>query len=522
MLNLSMVVEHSARLDPEREAVVSGATRLTYRELNAMASQVANVLRALGIAPGESVALSCPNIAWFPIAYYGILKTGAVVVPLNTLLKEREIAYHLRDCDARAYLCFEGTADLPMAAYGHAAFLAASECRHFVPIMAKSDAPSCIAGAATLGELMREQPAHAESTLRNSDDTAVMLYTSGTTGQPKGAELTHSNMLTNAQFARELLPSRDGVPARTIGVLPLFHSFGQTVVMNGQMLAGNTIVLLPRFEPAATLELMLRERVNNFAGVPTMYWSLLTYVQQHPGLDVSALATQLHSCGSGGAPIPVEILHAFDRTFGVEILEGYGLSETSPVATFNQRGRPRKPGSIGTPVFGCEIRIVDGADVEVPVGEAGELVVRGCNVMKGYYNRPDATAEAMRGGWFHTGDVARADADGFLYICDRIKDVILRGGMNVYPREVEEVLITHPDISLVAVIGVPHEELGEEVKAFVQRMPGSTLDASELIAWAREQMAAFKYPREVTFVESFPMTSTGKILKRELRTTPAG
>ena len=300
-------------------------------------------------------------------------------------------------------------------------------------------------------------------------------------------------------------------------MLPLFHSFGQTSVMNASLYHGSRVVLVPRFEPGAVLEAMVRERVNAFAGVPTMYWALLRHVEAH-AVDATPIAAHLRACLSGGAPIPVEILHAFDRRFGVQILEGYGLSETSPVATFNQSGRPRKPGSIGLPIWGCEVRVVDADDRDVPPETLGEIVIRGHNVMKGYYKRPEATAEAMRGGWFHTGDVARMDADGYLYIADRVKDMIIRGGLNVYPREVEEVLHTHPAVSIASVIGVPHAEHGEEVMAFVVRKPDAELTEAALVAWARETMAAYKYPRTITFVDALPMTATGKVLKRELRT----
>jgi long-chain acyl-CoA synthetase len=312
------------------------------------------------------------------------------------------------------------------------------------------------------------------------------------------------------------LPTLGSEYGTALAVLPLFHSFGQTCVMNAQLAQGNRVVLLPRFEPAAALDAMARERVNAFSGVPTMYWALLRHVEE-TGVDVAPVAAHLRACTSGGAAIPVEVLHAFDRCFGVEVLEGYGLSETSPVATFNQHGRPRKPGSIGFPIWGCEVRVVDAEDRDVPVGELGEVVIRGHNVMKGYYKRPDATAEAMRGGWFHSGDIARMDADGYLFIADRVKDMIIRGGLNVYPREVEEVLHTHPAVSSAAVIGVPHDEHGEEVLAFVIRKPGATITEAELVAWSRETMAAYKYPRTVRFVDALPMTSTGKILKRELR-----
>jgi long-chain acyl-CoA synthetase len=517
MLNLAMLVEHHARLHPEREAIVCGSTRLTYAALNAAACRVAGVLRALGVGPGDHVALSCPNTPHFPIAYYGILKAGAAVVPLNVLLKGREIAYHLRDSDAKVHLCFEGTAELPMAHMGHAGFAEVDGCAHFVVMTADAAAPSPIAGVPTLGALMAQHPPSCETTLRDPDDTAVILYTSGTTGQPKGAELTHVNMLLNANASRDMfLPSLGIARATALAVLPLFHSFGQTAVMNAQLHQGNCVVLVPRFEPGAVLDVMRREQINAFAGVPTMYWALLRHAEEH-GIDVGPLAANLRSCVSGGAAMPVEILHAFDQRFGVEILEGYGLSETSPVATFNQHGRPRKPGSIGLPIWGCEVRVVDADDRDVPVGEPGEVLIRGHNIMKGYYKRPEATAEAMRGGWFHTGDVARMDAEGYLFVADRVKDMIIRGGLNVYPREIEEVLHTHPAVSSAAVIGVPHDEHGEEVLAFVIRKPGASLTEAELIAWARETMAAYKYPRTVRFVDAMPMTSTGKILKRELR-----
>jgi long-chain acyl-CoA synthetase len=264
------------------------------------------------------------------------------------------------------------------------------------------------------------------------------------------------------------------------------------------------------------LEVMAREGVNAFAGVPTMYWALLRHAEQDAAA-VAPAAAALRDCVSGGAPIPVEILHAFEARFGVPIREGYGLSETSPVATFNQHGRPRKPGSVGTPIWGCEVRVVDADDREVPVGALGEVVIRGHNVMKGYYRNPAATAEALRGGWFHSGDVGRHDEDGYLYIADRVKDMIIRGGLNVYPREVEEVLLTHPAVSIAAVIGVPHAEHGEEVAAFVVPRAGATVTGAELVAWARDEMAAFKYPRTVTLVDALPMTATGKVLKRELR-----
>jgi long-chain acyl-CoA synthetase len=522
MLNLAMILDNAGVKYPDREAVISGGTRLNYGQVNAMACQVADALRDLGIGPDDKVALSCPNIPYFPVVYFGILKAGAVVVPLNVLLKGPEIAYHLRDSDAKAYFCFEGTPELPMGQMGHAGFQEAEGCEHFFLLPANPAGPSPIEGVRTLGMLTQGRSPAFVTVDRAPDDTAVILYTSGTTGKPKGAELTHSNMLVNAFAARDL--TLKAIDARDVHViliaLPLFHSFGQTVQMNAGMLQANTLVLVPRFDPAVVVDSFIRERVNLFSGVPTMFWALLNHVRQN-GIDPQPIAENLAVCSSGGAAMPVEVLRAFEETFGVAILEGYGLSETAPVATFNHCDLPRKVGSIGIPIFGCEVRVVDEDGKEVPAGQAGEIVIRGHNVMKGYYGRPEATAEAIRNGWFHSGDVAHRDEDGYFFIVDRLKDMIIRGGFNVYPREIEETLMTHPDVSLASVLGVPDEENGEEIKAYVILKPGAVLTEEELIAWSKERMAAYKYPRFIEFRDALPMTATGKILKRELRASDA-
>jgi long-chain acyl-CoA synthetase len=516
MLNLAMLIEDNVRKFPEREAIILGATRLTYAQLNAAASQVANGLKARGIGPGDKVALSCLNIPYFPIVYYGILKAGAAVVPLNVLLSPPEITYHLNDSDAKAYFCFEGTPELPLGKTGHAGFAEASGCEHFILMTADPAAPSSIEGATTLGALMAGQPPSVETAATDPNDTAVILYTSGTTGRPKGAELTHSNMLLNAMVTRDLYLPEVREKNVALVALPLFHSFGQTCQMNAILFLGGTLALVPRFDPAVVVDLMVKEQVNFFDGVPTMFWGLLNYVQTS-GMETKAISDHLRLCISGGAALPVELLHDFERTFNVPVLEGFGLSETSPVICFNTIGFERKAGSIGRPLFATEMRVVDDQDQDVPQGEPGEIVVRGHSVMKGYYKRPEATAEAMRGGWFHTGDIAYKDPDGYYFIVDRKKDMILRGGYNVYPRELEEVLMTHPDVSLAAVIGVPHPALGEEVKAYIIRKPGATITVEELTVWCKGQMAQYKYPRSIEFRESLPMTATGKILKRELR-----
>ena len=517
-LNLASVLEHQARLTPDRVAVTFGDAHFTYAQVDARAAQIAGGLAALGIAPGDHVALSCPNLPWFPMAYFGILKAGAAVVPLNVLLKPREIAYHLRDSGAKALIAFEGTADLPIAQMARAACDEAG-CATLVIITADPAGGAPVAPAITLGQLMHGQSAAFETRRHLPDDTAVILYTSGTTGHPKGAELTHANMLLNAAASRDmLLPTSLGGLDQDVSLitLPLFHSTAQTCQMNAGFYGGQRLVLLPRFDPAVVLETMRREKVGCWIGVPTMYWTLLQHVGA-AGVDAAPIAEHLRVCVSGGAPMPVDVLERFERTFGVRVLEGYGLSETAPAVCFNQLFRPSRPGTVGLPIFGVDVRCVDEQGRPVAAGERGEIVVRGPNVMKGYYNRPEATLEAMRHGWFHTGDIGVFDADGYLAVVDRKKDLILRGGFNVYPRELEEVIMTHPAVSLVAVIGVPDERLGEEVKAFVVRKPGASATEAELVEWCREQFASYKYPRLIEFRDSLPISVTGKILKRELR-----
>ena len=517
-LNLSSVLEHYAGLTPDRVAVTCAGRSMTYGELNAAASQVAAGLSSIGIAPGDHVALSCPNIPWFPIAYFGILKAGAAVVPLNVLLKPREIAYHLKDSNAAALIAFEGTQDLPIAQMARAACDEAG-CSQLIVMTLDPQAGTPVSPALTLSQVMHGQAATFEPRRRRPSDTAVILYTSGTTGRPKGAELTHENMLVNAIASHDMLrPACKGGLEQDVALitLPLFHSTAQTCQMNSGLYGGLRLVLLPRFEPSQVLKTMVDENVGFWIGVPTMYWSLLEYVKSG-GVNVAAIASSLRVCVSGGAPMPLDVLQRFERTFGVRVLEGYGLSETAPVVAFNQLHRPTKPGTVGFPIFGVDVRCVDQDGRPVNVGERGEVVVRGPSVMKGYYNRPEATAEATRNGWFHTGDIGVFDSDGYLSIVDRKKDMILRAGYNVYPRELEEVLLLHPAVAMAAVVGVPDPRVGEEVKAYIVRKPGTDVTEQMLVEWSREQFASYKYPRIVEFRESLPIGATGKVLKRELK-----
>jgi long-chain acyl-CoA synthetase len=519
-LNLASIVSHHARLAPQKEAIVCGDIRMTYGELDKLSNRVANALVEMGISHGDKVALNCVNVPYFPIVYYAIMKTGAVVVPLCVLFTPPEIEYHLRDSDAKAVFVFEGTAELPMAQHTKAAFDMVDSCEQMIVMMRDPAAASSIEGCRTLSQLIADQPDTFDNYPTAPDDTCAILYTSGTTGQPKGAELTHlnlwSNVVTTYAIHMPMLDFTDNQQKTCLITLPLFHTTGQTVQMNTQIYGGNRVVLLPRFEPKSTLETMIAERVNFWVGVPTMYWALLKFAQENE-YDISPVRENMKVCSSGGAPMPVEVMREFQDTFGVRVMEGYGLSETSPLACFNHFERPSKPGKVGQAIFGVEVACFDDNDNEVARGTRGEIVIRGTNVMKGYYKRPDATAEAFRNGWFHTGDIGIIDEEGYVAIVDRKKDMILRGGYNVYPRQLEEVIITHPAVSLCAVIGVPDERLGEEVKAFLVLKKEATLTVEEFTEWCKERIAANKYPRYVEFRDELPIGNTGKIFKRALK-----
>lgn len=519
-LNLASIISHHARLTPEAEAIVWDDVRISYGELDRLSNRVANALTDMGIGHGDKVALNCPNLPFFPIVYYGILKAGAAVVPICVLFTPSEIEYHLRDSDAKAVFVFEGTPELPLLQATKAAFDKVDSCEHLIVMTRDLFGESPLPEHKTLTQITFDKPEQFETYPTRPDDTCAILYTSGTTGQPKGAELTHLNLYSNVSTAMMIhlpvLDFTDGIQKTCLITLPLFHTTGQTVQMNTQMYAGHRIVLLPRFDPKQTLDTMVAEKVNFWIGVPTMYWALLKYVEE-TGYDVSHIADTMKVCTSGGAPMPVEVMRAFQEKFGVRVMEGYGLSETSPLATFNHFALPSKPGTVGQPIFGVDVRCFDDDDKEVARGTRGEIVIRGTNVMKGYYKRPEATAEAFRNGWFHTGDIGIQDEEGYISIVDRKKDMILRGGYNIYPRQLEEIIIKHPAVSLCAVIGVPDERLGEEVKAIVVLKPDEIMTEDEFIMWCRTQIAANKYPRYVQFRDSLPIGSTGKIFKRALK-----
>jgi long-chain acyl-CoA synthetase len=514
MLNLSILLENSAQKYADKTAFTFMDTSLSFAQINGAANQVANALVDLGIQAGDKVALSCFNLPYFPIIYNGILKVGAVVVPLSVLLKSDEIHYHLENSDAKAYFCFTGTEDLPMGKMGYEGFQKTEACEHFFMIMPKVDMPSSISATQTFGSLVNGKSPNFDTVETKASDTAVIIYTSGTTGRPKGAELTHSNLFTNTILSTDLF---DGTSNDVhLIVLPLFHIFAMTVMMNTALYNGATSILLPRFEAETVLNLLHKHKVTVFAGVPTMYWGLNNYLDTNE-FDISSIRANLRECLSGGASLPVPVLEKFEERFDIKILEGFGMSEGSPVVTFNQKDVGRKIGSVGTPVWGVKVKLVNEEGETVPIGEKGELLYKGHNVMKGYYKNPEATAKTIINGWLHSGDIAVKDEDGFYFIVDRTKDMIIRGGLNVYPREVEEVLMKHEAVSMAAVIGVPDDEKGEEIKAFIVLKEGKTISEEALMQYTKENIAAYKYPRIIEITETLPMSATGKILKKELR-----
>ncbi len=491
--NLALKLTSTARAHGQRPALRLDKDVVTYAELDQATARVAGLLLELGVQPGDAVGVMLPNVPYFAFAYHGILRAGGVAVPMHVLLKQREVAFHVGDSQAKLVFAWHDFAEPAQ----RGADQAGAKCEIVAP-----------------GEferlLARTEPA-TEVVARTGNDTAVILYTSGTTGTPKGAELTHSNLASNVEVVVRMLSV--GTDDVILGALPLFHGFGQTCGLNAAICSGACLALVSRFDAGRVLETIEREGVTVFEAVPTMYVALLN----HPGREHFDVST-LRLCVSGGAALPGEVLRGFEAAFGCAVLEGYGLSETSPVASFSQADRERKAGSIGTPVEGVEMKVVDEDRSKVAPGEVGEIAIRGPNVMKGYWHRPDATAEAIdEYGWFYTGDLARVDEDGYFFIVDRKKDMIIRGGNNIYPREIEEVFYEHPAVREVAVIGVPHAQLGEEVAAAVTLKPGAHVTAGELRDYVKGQLAAYKYPRHVWLADELPKSASGKILKREVK-----
>ena len=502
--NLATILTETTLAAPDSPVCRIGGNTTTYRELDDLSGRAAAGLREAGLSPGQVVALQLPNIPQFLVAYFGALKAGLVVLPLNPLLMAPELEYHLTDSAAALLIGFQGL---------HAEAAKACETTGVPLYLVSAGEGALPEGARPVTELISTAPLDepgGDVVARGPDDTAVLVYTSGTTGKPKGAELTHFQLYMNCTVAGGLFGARsDDV---VLAVLPFFHVFGLSSVMNVFVRYGGCLSILPRFQPSAVLDAIEANRCTVIGGVPTMLHALAQ--QDITGRDLSALRVAV----SGGASLPEDVMRAFEDKYGIEVLEGYGMTETASSCSFNRPG-DRKILSIGKPLWGVRMRVADSSDQLLPPGRehVGEILIRGHNVMKGYLGRPEATAETLRGGWLHSGDLGYVDEDGFYFIVDRAKDLVIRGGYNVYPREIEEVLYAHPAILEAAVIGKPDERLGEEVVAVVALREGASVSAEEIIAHCRERLAAYKYPREIRFMAELPKGPSGKILKAALR-----
>lgn len=506
--NLSVVIREPARSNPDKVAIIADDRRLSYAQLDHASNILAGNLASNGIEPGDAVGLQLPNIPEFVVAFYGILKAGAVAIPMNILNKAPEVAYFLKDAGAKALITSADFAE--EGARG-------AELADVRKVYVQGDGAK-VTTRLTLqrfAELLEPVEGLAPYVQRDPGDTAVLLYTSGTTGQPKGVELTHFQLFMNARAHVEGYEmSSDTV---NIAVMPLFHTLGLSGILNATLSEGGTVVLIKRFDAVKMYEAIQNHKATLIHGVPTMYHELLHHPRAKE-FDTSSLKV----CGSAGSALASELLDRIQREFGVVVLEAYGLTESGPIATMNRRGRS-KPYSIGTPVWGVEVQIWDEKLQRMPPGREniGEFVIRGHNTMRGYLNKPQATEDAFLGGWLHTGDLGYQDEDGFFFIVDRKKEMIIRGGYNVYPREIEEVLYKHPAVAEAAVIGIPNEKLGEEVKAYVTMKSGASITPKELIEFVKSQVAAYKYPRFLEIIETLPKSATGKIMKKMLK-APAG
>lgn len=508
--SLPDLLAQTVRLSPDAEAMTFYGHRTTYRELQQAAHAFASALQQAGIQKGDRVALMLPNSPQYVIGYYGILTTGAIVTQVNPLLVERELQYILQDSGARAIVVLDSL-------YPRVKNIQANTSVTTVIAVSLQPSTASFTPDVRFDQFLQQgfvQPL-TETAFNPVQDVAILQYTGGTTGRSKGAMLTHRNLVANVIQGYEFFKSElQFGQERCLTVVPLFHVFGMTACMNLSIFMGSSLVLLPRFEIKEVLETIQREKPTFFPGVPTMYVALTHF----PGVEAYGV-NSIRTCNSGSAPMPVELLKGFERTTGAKILEGYGLSEAAPTTHCNPPFAPRKPGSVGIGLPSTEYKIVDvrAGEAEVPVGEIGELVVRGPQVMKGYWNMPEETAQTLREGWLYTGDLARMDEDGYVYIVDRKKDLIIASGYNIYPREVEEVIYEHPAVKEAAVVGVPDSYRGETVKAFIVAKEGAAVTEQEMQDFCKVNMASYKVPKLIEFRTELPKSGVGKVLRRTLR-----
>ena len=515
-MNLAYTLESTARTRPDHVALKCGESSMTYRELNAAVNQVANGLLAEGITAGDRVAISCVSISPFVISYYAILKIGAITVPLNLLLKKDEIAEQLAGSGARVYMCFEGTEAAPLGAQGLAAFQMTRSCEKFYAIAARPDGLSLLEGQRSWNELLAGQSPEFEAVRLTGDATCSITFTSGTTGVPKGTEHTHVTEWISAMAVRSEMDVRD--TDILYCALPLF-SLWRVAILHCTFLTGATAVIAPRFDPVEAWQTVAREKVSVFLGVGPMFYGMKMVMDKAP-MDYDAIAGHWRMCMYGGMPFEHGLRRFFQERFDLAMRQGYGLTEVV-FAVLDDAPDDNVPNRLGRPIPGVQVRVVDEEMNDVPAGELGEIVARSPMMMKGYFQRDDWSHEAFRGGWFHTGDIGKWDADGNLYLEDRLKDMINRGSYKVYPAQLEQVLVQHPAVAQVAVVGVPDERLGEEIQACIVLKEDATCTEEEFVAWSRERVAAYAYPRRVKFVDALPLNPTGKVLKRVLRETLA-
>jgi long-chain acyl-CoA synthetase len=491
-VNLATLGDENVRTYGEYVSLVFEGRALTNVDQQRAGNRLAHALGRRGIGPGDRVVVMLPNCPEVLQSYTAVTKLGAVVVPVVFLLGGEEVRHILAHSGAKLLIT---SPELAWKAEGWDGTV----------VLVGGDAP----GALSWEAIVTAETDVFDTVERRPGDLAVILYTAGTTGQPKGVALSHANLLSNAR-ATAALYELDRT-RWSLAVLPLSHSYGLTLLNAGHIL-GTRAVLLRWFNPALVLETIQQYRVQQMAGVPTMFVYLLNFPEADR-FDTSSMKLW----GSGAAPLPVEIVEPFEAKFGGRLLEGYGLTEASPVVSAHRYSGQRRLGSVGQPIAGVDVAILDDDDRPVPADEVGEVCVRGPNVMLGYYRMPEETARAVRGGWLHTGDVGRLDADGFVYIVERKKDLIIRGGFNIYPREVEDVLYAHPAVAEAAVVGVSDPLMGEDVLAFVVTKTGATATAETLIAFCQDRLARYKCPKQVRFIETLPKSPIGKILRKELR-----
>ncbi|MFD1739134.1 fatty acid--CoA ligase family protein [Bacillus salitolerans] len=510
-MNISSKLHENAKRLPDKPAYYFQDAACTYRELDGAVSKFASALLDMGVKKGDHIALLLGNSPHFVIGLYGAIRAGATVIPINPIYTPDEIGYIINNGDVKVVVALDLLIPLFEKMEDHLPKVeqlifceTPKEKEQELDVTKLSIFPKMKSFTTVLAS---GNPLYQGPTI-NDEEVAVILYTSGTTGKPKGAMLTHKNIFSNAQDTANYLKIAE--EDRVIATLPMFHVFCLTVALNAPLMNGGTIIIVPRFSPGDIFAITKKYEATVFAGVPTMYNFLL----QYPEANVVDLQS-LRLCISGGASMPVALLKSFEQKFNVLVSEGYGLSEAAPVTCFNPLDRPRKAGSIGMSIVNVENKVVDELGEEVPIGQVGELIVRGPNVMKGYYKLPEETAHTLRDGWLYTGDLAKMDDEGYFYIVDRKKDMIIVGGYNVYPREVEEVLYSHPAVVEVAVIGVPDMNFGEAVKSYVVTKENVT--EQELLAYCQEHLAKYKLPSSIEFLEELPKNTTGKILRRALK-----